>query len=499
MYLAVSENKSFLELLNATDRELEQLRLSLTRRIKNWRFHPKVKRGYWDGYISYMLQDRYIPIGLWKEVYDVCKKYDFDIKFDGLSQIFDNSIPFEKFEAWCNKLMEGHPEDLKPRPYQIETAHKILRFKKCAAEVATAGGKTLLTYLIISYLLKAQKAKKILMIVPNTSLVIQGHDDFHNYNHKGYLDLDIQMIYSGQKIKEKSNIVIGTYQSLVKKNEAYFAEFDCVIVDEMHKVKAASIKTILEKCKTAEYRFGLTGTFPKPGTLDILTVMSYTGPLISEINAAFLQDKGYVTPCNVTCIHMDYAPETIKDSLWKYSRSSSSANAFQQEQNYIIQNKPRLDFICKLAGKVKNNTLILFHRREYGEKLYKHLREYGEKDVYYVDGRTDSEIREMYKKKMENNQGIILIASYGTFSTGISVKNIHNIFFTESFKSDVIIRQSIGRGLRLHKSKSMLNIYDFIDDLRINGWENYIFRHGKERREIYKDQQFPYKIKKVKI
>ena len=154
--------------------------------------------------------------------------------------------------------------------------------------------------------------------------------------------------------------------------------------------------------------------------------------------------------------------------------------------------------ICNIINASTKNSLVLFHHREYGKDIYNRLREISDnKLVYYVDGNVDTDLREFYKAKMENNHNVILIASYGTFSTGISVKNIHNIFFVESFKSEVIIRQSIGRGLRKHSTKDMLVIIDFVDNFNHDNWTCYHMRHSKVRKDIYKDQKFPYEVKKL--
>jgi superfamily II DNA or RNA helicase len=176
-----------------------------------------------------------------------------------------------------------------------------------------------------------------------------------------------------------------------------------------------------------------------------------------------------------------------------------SKDVFSLEQNYIINNEARLGFITSVISRIPHNSLVLFHRIEHGKKLYEKLRKDSDKKVYYVDGGVDAEIREEYKKKMEEGEEIVIIASYGTFSTGISIKKIHNIFFTESFKSEVIIRQSIGRGLRQHESKDSVNIIDFVDDLRYGEWDNYLMKHSKARIAIYKDQKFEYTVKQVKF
>lgn len=496
MILTLTEDNQFLRIDEATELELEQIRISLTKRIDSWRFNPLVKRGVWDGYVSYIKDDKWIPAGLWRYVMKVCKDYRFELKIDGIKRLIDPDIAAESFETWALGVFEG--SKITPRDYQIDAAYNILKFRKCLAELATSAGKTLISFLTIAYMLEKKKATKILFIVPNVSLVVQAHEDFHDYNHRNKVDLRIQQIFAGQKIKSNKNIVIGTYQSLIKKTPEYFAEFDAVIVDETHKAKSASIKTILQKCINANYRYGLSGTIPKPGTLDRLTLMSQTGPVITEVKAAFLQEQGHIAKCIVKVIEMDYATDKQKNALMELAQNKyENKDVFSLEQNFVINNRARLDFISNVIGKVPRNSLVLFHRIEHGRRLYEKLRQESNKRVFYVDGGTATDIREEYKKKMEAGEEIVIVASYGTFSTGISIKKIHNIFFTESFKSEVIIRQSIGRGLRQHESKDKVLIVDFVDNIRTIEWDNYLFRHGKARQAIYKQEKFEYSIKKV--
>lgn len=500
MELTLIEDNNFLRIDEATELELEQLNISLTRRIDAWRFNPLVKRGVWDGYVSYVKDNKWIPAGLWQEVTKVCKQYKFDLKLHGITRLFDKDISAEVFEEWSLDFFKGHPDGITPRDYQIEAAFNILKFKRSLSELATSAGKTLISFLTVAYLLEKKKVNKILFIVPNVSLVVQATEDFGEYNHDNRIKMLIQQIFAGQKIKDNRNIVIGTYQSLVKKPKEFFDDFGAVIVDETHKAKSASIKTILQKCRYAEYRYGLSGTIPKDNSLDKLTLMSQTGPLITEIKAAFLQKQGHIAGCNVNIIEMDYAPESAKQAFMELaSNKYDSKDVFSLEQNYIINSTGRLNFITKLISKVSKNSLVLFHRIEHGKKIYEMLRQRSDKKVYYVDGQTDTDIREEYKNKMELGDEMVIVASYGTFSTGISIKKIHNIFFTESFKSEVIIRQSIGRGLRQHESKDAVNIIDFVDDLRFDEWQNYLYRHSTERKKIYRQEKFSFKVKKVKF
>jgi len=498
LILTLTDDDQFLRIDECTEIELEQIRISLTKRIDSWRFNPLVKRGVWDGYVSYIKDDKWIPAGLWRYVMHICKEYRYELKINGIKRLIDPDINAEKFEEWAINLFKG--SEMTPRDYQIETAYNIMKYRRCLAELATSAGKTLISFLTIAYMLEHKKAEKILFIVPNVSLVVQAHEDFHDYNYMNRVDLRIQQIFAGQKIKSNKNIIIGTYQSLIKKDAAYFAEFDAVMVDETHKAKGASIKTILQKCVNAKYRFGLSGTIPKDGTLDKLTLMSQTGPVISEVKASFLQEQGHIAKCAVKVIHMDYATDKQKLAFQELAQNKyENKDVFSLEQNFVINNDARLNFISKVIGRIPRNSLVLFHRIEHGKKLYEKLRQESGKRVFYVDGGTDTDIREEYKKKMEAGDEVVIVASYGTFSTGISIKKIHNIFFTESFKSEVIIRQSIGRGLRQHKSKDKVLIVDFVDDIRTTEWDNYLFKHGKVRQGIYKQEKFDYTVKKVEF
>ena len=503
MILTLEPNKKFLIIDECTEIEYEQLKLSLTKKIEGHRFHPLVKKKIWDGNISFLKRNK-IPAGLWKEVIDVCKEYDFEFTLNNLTDIFDTEINESEFLNLVNDFFQY--SKIKPRDYQVDAAIKILKYRRCLAELATSAGKTLISFMVVAYLLEKLKKRKVLMIVPNVSLVVQATGDFEEYNSQK-VQLKIQQIYSGVKLKKSSNVVIGTYQSLVKKDSEYFEQFDAVFVDETHKAKAKSIQSIMDKCWHCDYRFGLSGTIPKRGTVNRLTLMSAMGPLVIQVKANDLEKGGYISKCKVLQIQMDYATESQRKAFAELSKGSSldRKRLFSLEQNFINGHDERLNFVCKVIKKTNDNSLVLFHKINYGEKLFKTLKQITDKKVYYVDGTTKSSLREEYKARMEKNHDVIIVASYGTFSTGISIKNIHSIFFTESFKSEVIIRQSIGRGLRKHKTKDLVKIYDFVDDLKYKNieeqlnWENYICRHGRERIKIYKEEKFPFEIQRIKF
>jgi superfamily II DNA or RNA helicase len=500
MQWELTHNDKLLTLTAATEMEMEQVKLSFTREAANAKWDPRVKKGWWDGKISYFKSNRYLPSGLWHELVEVSKQYNFEININGIQRKFDRDIDKEEFVAWVNEKWADSP--MKPRDYQIETAFQIIKYKSCLAELATSAGKTLIIFMVMAYLLESKKSKKILMIVPTVDLVVQSSEDFYEYNEGSIgLKLQIQQIFAGSVIRDGANIVVGTYQSLVKKDKEYFDAFDCVIVDETHKAKSASIKSILEKCEEADRKFGLSGTIPKPGTLDRLTLMAYTGPIITSIRADFLIEQGHITPCEVYAIEMNYASTEVREGFKTlHARSEEDRKKLLHlEQNYAIQSEARLEFITDMILKNKKNALVLFYRIEYGNKLYDKLREKTSRRIFYIDGGTDKDLRAMHKDNLEEGEQKIMIASYGTFSTGINVKNIHTIYLCESFKSEVIIRQSIGRGLRKHTDKDKLLIIDFIDDYRIGRYNNYLYKHGLARQEIYRDQNFPYNVRSVDV
>ena len=299
-----------------------------------------------------------------------------------------------------------------------------------------------------------------------------------------------------KKIDYKDDVYNLRIKSEDGLNHNYFA--NDLNVSNCHKAKSNSIKTILQKCTDAQYKFGLSGTLPKDGTLDKLTLLSQTGPVISEVKAAFLQKQGHIAQCVVKVIEMNYATESQRTAFQELAQNKyENKDVFQLEQNFVITSDARLNFVSNVISRIPRNSLVLFHRIEHGKRLYEKLRQESDKRVFYVDGGTDKDIREEYKKKMEAGEEVVIVASYGTFSTGISIKKIHNIFFTESFKSEVIIRQSIGRGLRQHSSKDKVLIIDFVDNIRTIEWDNYLYKHGKVRQSIYKQEKFEYSIKKV--
>jgi superfamily II DNA or RNA helicase len=504
--LRVTENGKFLRLYEASEVELEQVQYSMRKRIRGFFYNPLVKRKLWDGYISFY-KDGYMPVGLWNELFKLGETFNFNVEIEGLNRIIDTTFDETDFRKWCEDHFADNPK-YKARDYQIDSAVAILKNRLTTSEIATSSGKTLITFLVYGYLKHKGQLNRMMVIVPNTTLVMQLNDDFQEYNNDK-LDLKIRMVYGGAKDNDPAaTLIVGTFHSLVRKSIEYFKGIDVVCVDEAHQAKTTSIKSVLDKCADTRVRFGLSGTMTEDNSADYFTITAYLGPMVNSISPKFLFKEGYATPIKVKIIKLDYQNFDIREKLYDLRKSKGQLDGSQLlalEKKMVVQHKGRFKFIVDLIGKTSKNSLVLFSniKDHYGKNIYDAVREGTDKVCYYVDGGVSKEHREYYKKDMENADNKCLIASFTTFSTGISIKNIHNIFFIESYRSEIIVKQSIGRGMRLLEGKESVNIIDIVDDLSWKRGEkqhdNYLLRHGKARLEFYKQYTTNISMHNIKI
>lgn len=510
MKLKVTDDKMFLAVTDCTMNEIEQLEYSFTKKVPNY-FIIKKKVPHWDGEVKFIDRYQRVPLGLWKEVQDLCKKFHFPLEIEGMENLFDLNHDFEAFNIWANEYFEEHLE-ITPRYYQLEGANRILKFKNCTEEISVAGGKTLIAFLIFKYLFDFKRIKKMLYVVPNINLVTQTEEKFYEYeNDCGKRpNWKSACAFGGLKANdiEKIDIVFGTYQTLTKKDLDYFGQFDAVCIDETHHAKANSIKEILLKCHNAEFKFGVTGTLPPEGSCDSFTIQSYLGPKVYTVHAADLIAEGSATPVHVIGIELSYLSDDIKKKLYDLRNVSGEekdgAKLLNLEKGIARETRKRLNYIVSKIATTTKNSLVLFSdiKNDYGRDVFNWLKENTEKNVYYIDGGTKNENRDYYKKQMEVQENTIIVASIGTFSEGIDILNVHNIFVVESYKSEFIVRQVLGRGMRLMEGKEKIMVIDFGDNYEYGkGFQrkNYLMRHFDEREKIYKEKRFPYKRFKVKL
>ncbi|MCK9415202.1 DEAD/DEAH box helicase family protein [Candidatus Dojkabacteria bacterium] len=479
----------------------------------------RVKLGVWSGDID-MFKDGFIDFGLWQEVYQCCKQYGYKFIIENQDQFpINKDISKEKFQEFVYDFYKNHKtKDGKPFiPYehQIEAIYQLLKYNYGILEIATAGGKSLVFgTLLFFYLKNVNPDAKFLLIVPNISLVTQFYNDLNDYNY-GYnndnlnpctIRIDEVMSDNPRKYRvdeQKPNIYIGTYQSLEKYPREWFKQFDVVAADEAHTAKAQTLISILTKTfGCAKIRFGMSGTYPSPNSAEILTIQSLLGPKLINISAKQLMDKGLISTVKIKAILLHHDNHKFAEAVYNIKKRGDGQKAWLLEKEYVANSAKRKTFIKNLVDKFTSNSLILFHNLEYGTELFNFLKDNCQnKDIFYIDGETSIEKRDYIKNKMEDTSGNpkILIASFGTTSTGVNIKAITNIIFAQGFKSDQVIRQSIGRGLRLHSEKNKLIVFDIVDIFH-ESFKTTLWRQYESRRDdIYKKQKYPFDELKIKL
>ena len=497
MKLHIDDTKEFLVIDECTQQEYDQLKISYNKDVKKARFSPQFKAGTWDGKINF-LRNKYLPASTYHYLFSLAEEFRFPCEISNLDCLFDNDIDYDEFKDWCDEFFKD--AEKKPRYYQVDSAYRGLKYRRCMLQLATSAGKTFIAFMMIAWLMTHRNVKKVMMVVPGIDLVLQPTADFNEYNN-GKLDIKIQQIFSGCKVTPDANIYIGTYQSLRSECASFFQQFDMVITDEVHKACSASQIKIMDQCKFP-YRIGLSGTIPTTEYADGLTLVSNFGPIVVDIKAKQLQEEGFISDCKITQVRLDYTTDKQKDAFKNAKKNlvkiGKGKDMFQLESKFVNESEKRFFIIAKLIAATKKNTMVLFNGKDYGQKLFKWMKENTTKMVYYIDGDIDKKVREEIRKRMEIRDDVVLIASFGTSSTGISINNIFNIFFITSYKSISTILQSIGRGLRKSEkiNKFFVNIYDISDNLYSGSYE---MAHARERIKIYESQGFPYEIKKLKM
>lgn len=501
MKLILTEDNKFLRISECTETEYDQIVLSLTRKIRGANFHPLVKKKLWDGKVKF-INNRLIPVGLWDRVTKICNQFGIELSIEGMERIINYDFEEAGVSKFSEEFFSDHPK-YKPRDYQVKAAALAIKYRLSQSQIATSAGKTMISFLTYAYLKSIGVVKRMLVIVPNTTLVMQLKDDWEEYNN-GKIPMKIRQVYGGAKDNDpEADVIVGTFQSLSKKDINFFKDITVINIDESHQTGVSSIKTVLSKCTDSIIRFGMTGTLKEDESADYLTVEALTGPNINSISPKYLFQQGFATPVKFKIIALRYQDEDFRESLYntRRSRQLEGSEILALEKKYIRASKKRFKIICDLVSKTSKNTLVLFSdiKDAYGTNMYNTVRETSDKNCFYIDGKTDQDKREHYKKQMEIGENKVMFASFNTFSTGVSIKNLHTIVFTESYKSEVIVKQSIGRGMRQIAGKDTFNVVDFVDDMSWNGKDNYLLAHGKDRLEFYKQYTDDITIHTIKI
>lgn len=456
------------------------------------KFMPAYRNRIWDGKIRlFSPSNGELYLGLlsylekwledWDEPYEISEELKDEKQID--RPILDGFIKGLK--------LKSRGKAIKPRDYQVDAVDFAIRKHRALLLSPTASGKSLIIYILVRYyeiLLREHQNDKILILVPTTSLVEQMYSDFIDY---GWLEAYMQKIYSGHDKNVSKKVVISTWQSIYKFPKKYFEQFGCVIGDEAHLFKAKSLTSVLTKLHLCKYRFGLTGTLDGMQT-HRLVLEGLFGSLNRVVSTKELIDKKTLAAFNIKSLVLTYPEEECK--LVKDMN-------YQDEMNHIVTHQKRNEFIRDLTLNLTSNTLVLFQFVEkHGSVLYDMINKSAEnRKVFYVFGGTDTQTREEIREITEKEKNAIIVASYGTFSTGINIRNLHNIVFASPSKSRVRALQSIGRGLRRSETKDTAQLFDIADDFSYKSKRNFTLGHFMERINIYNEEQFDYTINRIKI
>jgi superfamily II DNA or RNA helicase len=535
-------------------KEALELKIKLTEVLScfvdGYQFMPSYRAGVFDGkkYFFEMTSEgnMKIPKGL---VQSIIKKFGNSMTNHYQPLRAPISVTTEQINDFIETLDLPFP----PRDYQVEAVVKTINEARKICVMATSSGKSMTIYILMRFFLSLNM--KGVLIVPNVGLVEQMFNDFSDYNYKT-MDEDVHIIYAGKEKNFDKPITISTWQSTYKAKEL-FKDIDYIFIDEAHLAKGDSLSEILGASENCLYKVGFTGTLPK-NHADRFSLTATLGKSEKIITAQGLIDRGFATPVNIINMYLNY-PEEDK-SLVKRMK-------YPQEIKFIEEHYQRNDYLAKLAiqaTKKYGNTLMLYNTINHGEFLLKlvlqnkfglenvqvlekitkmrlekalalepeklftispltpkdrkliskymdeseieakfdNLSKY---NIYLIKGEIDGEVRNQIRGFVENVDDAIVIASYGTTSTGTSIKRIHNIFLVSSTKSSIRLLQSVGRGMRQHTEKDMMRLFDFVDDFshktktgKVQN-KNHVLKHSYERLDNYIDQGFPIIEKEINL
>ena len=423
--------------------------------------------------------------GLYFEIrkYLTTKQYVGDVKTDEL--LYDVIKPSKKWEKNTQYNTEVVPLALPLRDYQEEIVKKALSIGRGTIVLATAGGKTLTAASLLTKLFLLHGSSfKCLYIVPDLGLVEQTTGDFKSYN----VPFSVSKWTGNNPLDDNpGNVIVANLGILQSKNTdlSWIANIDALVVDEVHKIrKGNEVNKIIKLIKTP-IRFGFTGTMPE-SFMDQWNIIGKIGPIIYEKHSHELRLENYVSNVQVQILKLKYSEDPFKDT------TISSANLYREEQRFLMRSQFRNNVIGKLSCKLTNNTLILIDYIEHGETLYKTIKQLcPDKQIYFIRGEVEVTEREKIRALIENRTDVVVVAISKIFSTGINIKNLHFIVFACGGKAKIKIVQSIGRGLRLHKDKDKLIIFDIADEFK------YSTAHMEKRINLYEKEKIQYSIKEI--
>jgi len=506
---------------------LYELTERFTYLIPDFQFHPRVKAGYWDGKIRlFDMRNQLLYLGLHPYVKEWCSQNEYECVYNDPLDI-ENEFSVLECEKMLGALdLSSRGSDIIPYEYQQRAIIHAIQRGRVLLLSPTASGKSLMIYCLLRYFL-AKTQQKVLVIVPTTALVAQMYDDFKDYATKIMWDAErnCHKVFDGGEKETDKPVVISTWQALAVKNrltkeqrakmsksevtawnkkakykldQGYFDQFGTVFGDEAHLFSADECTNLMSKLVNAQYRFGTTGTL-KDAKTNQMILEGLFGQVYKTISTREMIDGGHASELEINCLQLQYSAT---------ERKLMKRKTYQEEMEFLITHSGRNSFIRNLALSLKGNTLVLFERVEkHGKVLHEMIgaKIAANRKLFYVHGQTETEDRNQIRHITEGEENAVIVASYGTYSTGVNIRRIHNIIFASPSKSKIRVLQSIGRGLRLAEQKDIMRLYDISDDLstwnkaQTEATENYSMKHFIERLKYYNDERHNYKTYKIQL
>lgn len=463
--------------------------------VPNAKFTPAYKAKHWDGKIRLFSPfNGLLYIGLIEYLEVFAKERGYSVKYSKSAET-PEAVSTDKIVDWMKSLdLRAKGEPITPHQHQIDAVSLSINKQRALLLSPTASGKSLIIYSLIRWYQERISAdKKILIIVPTISLVSQMKYDFGDYSSNSDWDVErnCHVIYGGQEKMDARQVVVSTWQSIYTLPKSYFDQFEVVLGDEAHLFKAQSLTSIMSKLTQCPYRIALTGTLDGSQT-HRLCIEGLFGSVCKIASTKELQEKELLSELAIDCVILNYPPAVC---------NTMKKATYQEELEYLVGNPYRNEFITKLAVSTKGNTLVLFQFVEkHGKPLHGMIAAMAKnRAVFFVHGETEAEYRESVRQITETQENAIIVASYGTFSTGINIKSLKNIIFASPSKSRIRVLQSIGRQLRKSDKKTKAKLYDISDDMRWKNRKNHTLKHFVERVKIYSEEGFNFRMIKLPI
>ncbi len=484
MDLTITKKNEVYLKVNCEPHTHQELAEFFTFEVENAKYMQKARRYKgWDGKVRlYSPATGEIYCGLYQYLIDWCRRVGYSYHVETHEHF---GIPGEQNHLITPESVAGFVKALRlpvqVRDYQYRAIYECLRYNRRLLLSPTASGKSLMIYSLVRFHVNVKR--EVLIVVPTTSLVEQMYKDFEDYGWKA--SNYCHKIYGGQDKYTNHQVIITTWQSIYKEPRKWFERFDVIIGDEAHLFKAKSLTRLMTKLHGCKYRIGFTGTLDG-SNVNQLVLEGVFGKCSQVTKTNELMERGHLAKLKVKIIVLKHQEQIFE--------------GYQDEMEYLTDHEPRNKFIRNLACDLKGNTLVLFNYVErHGIPLYELINSNTDRPVHLVYGGVDVDDREHIRRLVENEENSIIVASYGTFSTGINIKRLHNVIFGSPSKSRIRNLQSSGRVLRRARGKVKATLYDIADDISTDKGNNYTLRHLIERIKIYKEENFNYEIIEVKI